>query len=481
MKKSATKMPSGSTQRLLLLAGGGIAAAALLALVSGCNHNSAAAPVDAEAKSSTVPVLTPTRMTLTRLVNQPGWIESYEQTPIYSKISGFVEEMNPDIDIGAHVKKDELLARLYVPERVEELEFKKSKVTQAKADLVYAQKALEAAVANVKTAAAEVLEYQAHVKRWQEEVNRYERLLKTGVGDRETLAEQRHQLDVSKAGVDRTQAAYIESEARREKARADVDAKAAIVKVSEADFREYKAWLDYREIRAPYDGVITERNIHTGHFVQPTSEGSNNKAARPLFSMVRMDIMRIKIQVPEYDAILIKDGKNGSPATVRIQGLLDHEFRAKVTRFSWALDEHARTLLVEIHVPNPKEELRPGMYAYASIEAEVPNALVVPVEAMIDDGEKSFVCFVVGDKVVRTPVKVGYRTDKYVQLLKKQRSRSNSARVDGWVDLSGKELIVARHPDALLDGQAVTVEVEQSAQAQQAQPAGGAVTAAANH
>jgi HlyD family secretion protein len=478
MKASATKTPTRSRQRWLLLAGGGIAAAALLALVSGCNHHSAAAPADAESKSSTIPVLTPTRTTLTRLVNQPGWIESYESTPIYSKISGFVEEMNPDIDIGAHVKKGERLATLYVPEMEADL-------TKAKADLLYARKALEAAEANVKTAEAqvkeadaEVVKVQADIRRWQEEVKRFTRLVYQKIADQQTLDEQQHQLDVSKADLARAnaklaamQAALIESEARREKAKADVEAKAAYVKVSDS-------WLSYRFIDAPYDGVITQRNIHTGHFVQPTSEGTNNKVARPLFSMVRMDIMRIKIQVPEYDAILIKDGKNGSPATVRIQGLLDREFRAKVTRFSWALDEHARTLLVEIHVPNPKEELRPGMYAYASIEAEVPNAMIVPAEAMIDDGEKSFLCFVVNDKVTRTPVKVGYRTDKYVQLLKKQHSGSRPG-AQQWVDLSGKELIVARHPEALLDGQSVTVEVEKTVQAQPAQPLGASALTSA--
>jgi RND family efflux transporter MFP subunit len=202
--------------------------------------------------------------------------------------------------------------------------------------------------------------------------------------------------------------------------------------------------------------VITERNIHTGHFLQSNTEGSTNKGARPLFDMVRMDLMRITIQVPEADAVLIK---NDAPCTVSIQGLLDREISAKVTRCSWSLDDHARTLWVEIHVPNPKEELRPGMYAYASIEAEVPNALVVPATALMDDGDAHYLCVVNNGKIERTAVKLGYRTDDVVQVLQKKVILPKSHRAK-WVDLTGTEMIVARDVGALLDGQEVTAEAE---------------------
>jgi HlyD family secretion protein len=469
------KDKKGGRQQWLLLAAGAAVASSLLATACCCSRESAASPAETSS-TLTVPVVLPTQQNLVRTIRQPGWIKSYEETPIYAKISGFVESVN--VDIGDHVKKGELLAKLWEPEMVQELKLKDARVVQAKADLVQAREQLNAANANIDTVAAQVKEaeagitrVEAEVKRWDGEYYRAKDLYGKKVYDKATMDESQHQMEASRAGLDQVKAkylsmkaAYIESVAKRDKAKADVDAAKAKVDVCEADDREYAAWLDYQNIRAPYDGVITERIIHTGHFVTPSSsDGSmgsskpdgNTKTSRPLFNMVRMDIMRITIQVPECDAVLVK---NGTPATVTFQGLLDKEVSAKVTRFSWSLDDHARTLCVEIHLRNPEEELRPGMYAYASIMAELPGARVVPAEAVVDDGDRLYCCVVENGKVVRTVVKTGYRTDTLVQLLKKQVRPGDAAGRARWLDFTGKEAIVARNPKALIDGQSVATE-----------------------
>lgn len=87
--------------------------------------------------------------------------------------------------------------------------------------------------------------------------------------------------------------------------------------------------------------------------------------------MMRMDIMCVVVQVPEYDAPLVHDG---SDAAVRFQALNDKEIRGKVTRFSWALDTQVRTLRVEIHLPNPGERLLPAMYVNAAIRGDTERA-----------------------------------------------------------------------------------------------------------
>jgi len=467
--RAGKKGPMAGPKRLLCLGGAAAVAAALIAVGTGCNRESAAAPAGETQATPPVPVVTPTRQNIVRLIKQPGFIKSYEQTPIYTKIAGFVQVVN--VDIGDHVKKGELLAKLWEPEMVQKLQLKDASVKQAKADLVQAREGLNAAEANIDTVKAQVKEaeagiaqVEAEVRRWESEYARAKYLVSKNVYDKQTMDESMHQMEASKAGLDKAKAKYvsmkaaaIESVAKRDKARADVEAAKAKVDVTEADDREYAAWLDYQNIRAPYDGVITERNIHTGHFVHPGSEGSSHKAAHPLFDMVRMDLMRITIQVPEADAVLVK---NGTPANISIQGLLDQEISAKVTRYSWSLDDHARTLWVEIHLPNPKEELRPGMYAYANIMAELPNALVVPLDAVVDEGDRCYCCIVQDGKVVRTTVKTGYRTDTVVQLLKKQGRPSDSGKAADWVDFKGNEAIVARNPKALLDGQNVATEPE---------------------
>jgi HlyD family secretion protein len=461
--RNGKKAHADRASRMLLLVGSAIAASAFVVVGSGCSHESAASPVESQ-KEPTVAVITPTHETIHRLIKQPGYIKSYEETPIYTKIAGFVEDVK--VDIGDHVKKGELLAKLWVPEMVQELKLKEARVKQAKADLVQALEGQNAAEANVDTVKAQVVEADAgirlvaaEVKRWDSEYVRSKKLFTQGVYDKQTVDEALHQVEASAANLEKVKAklasmkaAAIESVAKRDKSKADVEAARAKVEVTEADAREYTAWLDYQNIRAPYDGVITERNIHTGHYVQ-SIEASTNKAARPLFDMVRMDLMRITIQVPEADAVLVK---TGTPALITVQGLLGREISSKVTRCSWSLDEHARTLWVEVHIANPTEELRPGMYAYATLLGEVPNSLSVPSEALVDEGDRQYLLTVENGKVARTYVKVGYHTDKMVQLLKKQ------LRTDGkegdWVNFKGNELIVARNPESLLDGQTVVTE-----------------------
>ena len=137
-------------------------------------------------------------------------------------------------------------------------------------------------------------------------------LLKQNVFDKQTLDEATNQFKQSGARVDKTKAAQasaeanlVESTARMNKAAADVDATNAKELVCESDRDYTKAMLDYRDITAPFDGVVTLRNVNTGDFLQPSSSG-NNKAAEPVFVMMRLDLMRITVQVPEFDAKFVQ-------------------------------------------------------------------------------------------------------------------------------------------------------------------------------
>jgi HlyD family secretion protein len=473
------KSTSMNRSRRWLVISGGVAALVLVsALVAGCQHSGGEPPAaSAAAAVPQVTVVSPRRQTLTRLIEQPGYIRAYEQTPIYSKIAGYAEE--PQVDISDTVKEGDLLLRLWVPELEQDLKAKEARVTQAGAEVTQAEEGLKAAKANVDTAEAVVTEAKAAIdqaeadyQRWKAEFDRGSRLITQNLYDRQTLDEARSQMQQADAGRGRararlasTQAALVESKARRGKAEADVTAARARLQVAEADRSQSQAWLDYRDIRAPYNGVITLRNVHKGHFLQSSSSGSTNKAAEPLFVMVRMDKMRINVQVPEYDAVLVK---KDMPAAVRFQALPEKEFPAKVTRYTWAFDDQARTLRAEIHIDNPPSlELRPGMYANVTIRANVPDVLTLPAAALLDEGDKMY-CFVVEDgKAVRTAVKLGVHTKQTVQVLKKQGKPGGNGEEAPWEDFSGKEEIVAHNPASLLDGQTVTVkgrdQAEQSA------------------
>jgi RND family efflux transporter MFP subunit len=447
--------------------------------VAGCGHK---APVSTAAETATVTVVSPVQQPLRRTILQPGYARPYEQTPIYSRVAGYVDSVPVDIGDevkgetgkGIQVSKGQLLATVLVPEKETELKAKEARVGQARAQLQQSRAAYEAAKANIETTKANVLEAiaaiargEAEYLRWQAEHERGKKLSTGLVYDKQTLDEVLYQKQAALAGWEQAKARHLsarasaaESEARRDKAGADVEAAQSSLEVAQADRDQAKVWYDFREIRAPYDGVITQRNVHPGHFLQVSSGGSTNKSAEPIFTMMRMDILRITVQVPEYDAPLVK---NGAEAVITFQGLKDEEIIGKVTRNTDVLDNEARTLKVEIHLhnmrlPDGTWKLRPGMYVNAAIKVATPKVWTLPAEAVYTDGDRSY-CFIVDrekNKAMKTAIQVGVRNDTLVEVIKKQ-ARVQQAKNVVWEDFTGQEPIVAANPESLLDGQAVIV------------------------
>jgi HlyD family secretion protein len=436
-------------------------------VASGCGHREVKSSEEATGPSE-VEVVYPKVMDLTRQIEQPGQFISYEHTPIYTKIAGFAEE--PYVDIGDTVKKDQLLVKLYVPEVVEELNVKKARVKKAEADktqieaVVRATKAaVEAAKALVRETEAIIVRCEADVRRWEKEDIRAQSMLQRQIYDKQTRDETLKQLEVSRASLEEAKAKHDtalhtlrEREARYEKALADVEVAEAEILLTRAERNQWAAWLSYADLKAPFDGVITHRNVHTGHFLQPSNSGSTSKTAEPLFMVMRTDIMRITVQVPEIDTVYVKVGDR---AVVRPQALPGREVLGTVTRFSWSLDEHARTLRVEVHVPNPKGILRPGMYANVTLFAKQPNALTLPAEAILSDilahNDRSYCVVVENGKCRKMFLQLGLRGEEGVQVLAKQTQ-------DGKLeDLTGTEAVVVSHPASLLDGQVVQLKKPQ--------------------
>ncbi len=115
--------------------------------------------------------------------------------------------------------------------------------------------------------------------------------------------------------------------------------------------------------------------------------------------------------MPE-DAVLVK---KGDEAKIFLQALPGQMVKGEVTRFTWSFDEKARTLKVEVHVKNPKEEMRPGMYANVILTAKVPNAQMLSPDAVLSDGDESYCFEVVQGKVRRVNVDVGLVGEEGVQ------------------------------------------------------------------
>ena len=170
-----------------------------------------------------------------------------------------------------------------------------------------------------------------------------------------------------------------------------------------------KALVDYTKIRAPYAGVVTERNVNRGDFVQPATAMS----AKPLLTVARADVVRIFVAVPEMDSPRVEAGNSGY---VNVQALPDRSFDGRVTRTSWALGAN-RTLNTELDLPNPLAVLRPGMYATAHIVLEErPHALSLPRSAIVREGKQAFCWVIERGEAQRTPVALGLQVGDDVEV-----------------------------------------------------------------
>ncbi len=436
--------------------------------LSGCNAKSSESEtLFANNKAATnanvtrVTVVQPQRKTLNRKTEQPGRVEAFEETEVVSKISGFIERIyvemgdlvkGPVYDSdGKMTEPGQLLAELTVPEMVEERLQKESLVLQAKAEVEQARAAVTVAEALVESAKSLEPEAQAAIKRtdalyerWQSELTRLTGLAAQAAVTSKVVDETRSQATAANAARDEAQAKFTsakagvkESDAKREKAKADQATAEAKVEVAKAELQRVEAMLEYRKIRAPFDGVVSGRHVHTGHLVQ-SAIGSQGKS---LFTVTRIDKVRIFIDVPEKEA-RFADPKNGVEINIPALGnkTLSND---KIAHSAWALDAANRTLKVEIDVANDSGELRPGMYVTSTLTLESKKqVLVIPVAAVMTDiGKTSCYCIESG-KVVRKELVLGLRVGTEAEVAS---------------GLSGDENLVAANPGTLTVGQTVEV------------------------
>jgi RND family efflux transporter MFP subunit len=370
-----------------------------------------------------VAVVHPQKKTLVRMVQQPGEIQAIEQTPILPKVSGYIREVL--VDIGDRVKTGQLLAEISIPEYEQELKQKQALVAQAQAESTQARAAinvakamLTSAEANVAEAEAAVMRATAEQERAQSEFSRMSDLFADKAITKKILDETQAAQRTAEAAraealarLNSVKAQVAEKQAIVEQAQADAKAVAAKEEVAAADEERLRAIHAYTKITAPYDSVVTERHIDTGHFVQP----GKSSGEKPLFTLARADIARIMVDVPEADAGLVAtDGE----ATIRIPST-GHAVPGKVTRSGWTLNPATRTLRVAIDLPNDEGKLRPGLYVLADLKiAERKDVLAIPKSATFVDEQQTYCLTVSPDNtLVRTKVVLGLRAADDVEVV----------------------------------------------------------------
>ncbi len=265
-------------------------------------------------------------------VTLPATTLGFEAANIYARASGYVRKRY--VDIGDHVKAGQLLAEITAPEIEDQIaQYQNS---QAAGQATTLQNQAQRALDRVTRARDSVLVKQGWVTLQQGDVDAY------------TLQAQHNA----------TNAAHFNTAA------------------TQAQLAYYSQQKAYLQVVAPFDGVITERNIDNGSLITANATGGT-----AMFSMTQSDVIRIWVYVPQDDAFGVKPGIE---AVIRVPAMPNLTLHGKVTRTADALQPGTRTLLTEVDVPNRDGALQPGVYC--TVELKIPRtspALIVPASALI--------------------------------------------------------------------------------------------------
>ncbi len=317
------KIPHTTSTSRLRLAGLVFAAAAVVIAVVGIViriHHEQDLHKEVESRHTTVKIVTPEFGPSAQSLVLPGDVRAYVDAPMYARVSGYMKAWYTDI--GAHVKKGQLLGEIETPELDEQ-------ILRSQSDV---------AVANSNWEMAEVT-----AKRWNN-------LLTTNsVSHQET-----------------------------DEKTADAKAKKDILNAARSSLKALEAQQSFKRIIAPFDGVVTERNTDIGQLI---SASNNNNSGNPLFRVVQNQKLRVFVEVPQSYAKMVKMGMK---VTVELPERPGEPFDAAVIASSDAIHESSRTSTFELLMDNKSNAIFSG--SYAEVHFNLPsksNVFRLPVSALI--------------------------------------------------------------------------------------------------
>jgi RND family efflux transporter MFP subunit len=318
----------------------------------------------------------------------PGNMQAFTLAPIYARTTGYVKSWSHDI--GSHVHKGDLLAVIETPELDQQLD-------QAKADLATAQS--NAALAKITA-------------------DRYRGLIAQNA--------------VSQQDTDT--------------AISQLEARSTEVNSAQANVHRLEELQSFERIEAPFDGVITARNLDIGQLVTPagstTTPGAGTvSGSKEVYDISSIGTLRVFINVPQ---IYAPDAKNGVTATLTLPQYPGRTFRGKLVRSSGAVDPATRTLLAEVDVDNRSGELLPGSYTevHLNVSTNVP-ALIVPVSALILEPDGLHVATV--------------DATNHAHIVRVTAGRDSGSTLEVLGGLAPGQFVIANPPDSLTDGELVRV------------------------
>jgi RND family efflux transporter MFP subunit len=324
----------------------------------------------------------------------PGNVQPFSDAPIYARTNGYLQHWY--VDIGAHVKKGQLLADIDTPEVDQQLQ-------QARADLLTA-------------------EANHHIA--QITADRYQGLLNTD--------------SVAKQDVDN--------------AVASMQATQTQVQAAQDNVKRLEDMQAFEKIYAPFNGVITARNIDIGDLINAGSGGQSQE----LFHISATDVLRVYVSVPQiYSSVT----RPGIKAYLTLPEFPGRKFPGTLVRTANAITQASRTLLIEVDVNNSSGTLLPG--AYAEVHIAIPgkaSTYIVPIATLIFRSQGTQLATV--------------DDGKHARLVSVTLGRDFGTRVEVVSGITDKDAIIVNPPDSLVDGEEVRVDTQTQPSQQNGAPKG---------
>jgi len=376
IEKSVAPKPKKQRKRLLSLVGVvALVALAFLGIQMRFSRTRAVQPVSHDPRME-VSVVHAEKVSTATSVELPGQTQAYTDAPIFAQTNGYLKAWY--FDIGAKVKAGDVLAEIDTPEVDQEL-------AQAQAQLKVAQAALNLS--------------QATFERMQNLFNR--KII--AAEDFDTAADTNQE----------NQAAVL---------------------ADQANVNQLEALEAFKTIKAPFDGIVTARDIDIGAYV---AAGSGNL----LFREARISPLRVYVNVPQAFSQLVKSGDEGD---LRLSEFPGRTFPARVTNTAVAIDPVSRALVVELQIPNESGELLPGAYAQVTLKLTGETGFyTIPANALLFRAEGAAVGIVHPDEKVE------------IRKITINLNQGNALQIAG--GLSETDQVIVNPSDSLADGMSVKV------------------------
>ena len=412
METDAATLPRPAPQRVprapfwiaALLLGGAVAAGANLHWRQ--NELAATTQKDTQDFRPALQFAVAQRSASSASVTLPGTTQPFEQARIFARATGYVAERR--VDIGSRVHAGDLLARIAAPDLDAQLKQAMATLGQRSAELTQAQANVNQAQSNKELASVTNVRIAALAQQgWETKQN----------ADQSRLTEA-----AQKATVASVQAGVTVAQANYEAQKATVE--------------QLQELANFEKVTAPFDGIVTSRNVDTGDLISGTASGGT-----ALFVLQRDDVLRVHVDVPQSASADLKDGL---AATVILPERPDAVYAGTVARNAGSIDAGTRTLPAEVDVKNDSHELHPG--SFVNVVISVPNAtptIVIPAGAILFDGGGLRVAVIGADNRIQMhPISI-------------YRDYGTSIELRG--GLEGGERVAVNSPAGLRDGAEVRI------------------------